>query len=319
MQTIFNPYLKETIFFRPEQMYGENRRVFKELPHIEDGNVYFIAERKRVRTIPESVQISDDGYISVSFLLGNGQKIPAKFPLASTIIDLGVMFKKLYLDDLNLQKYVKGVKDKVEYLSIQKKTHDLPFIGVSLDKDSQSKKNIALRIHTPDGQTGNLTLSIHSILSLFNIDIGDYPHVIYIGKSEHLQDRIYRHERIQEALAVIEDESDLYLYAFQFDAQKITIPKFYEPRSSVRKTDVHDVSKSDQLALVEMGLINYFKPHLNEKFKHAEIPANPVFNDALSTKYDQMVIEVDYESGFWNFGSDHIQSSLRHQIEYLVG
>lgn len=63
MQTIFNPYLKETIFFRPEQMYGESRRVFKELPHIEDGNVYFIAERKRVRTIPESVQISDDGYI----------------------------------------------------------------------------------------------------------------------------------------------------------------------------------------------------------------------------------------------------------------
>ncbi len=60
---IYNPYLSESMFFKPEQMYGESREVFKEIPYIEKGNIYFIAERVRVRVIPTSVKLSEDAII----------------------------------------------------------------------------------------------------------------------------------------------------------------------------------------------------------------------------------------------------------------
>ena len=318
MDVTFNPYLSDSLFFRPEQMYGENRKIFEELPYIAKSNIYLLAERRKVRVITSSISLSDDGYISASFTLEDGSAIPARFPFAPTIIQLGTKFIEVYGNADTLQKYVAGVKNQDEYLARQKSASDRPLIGVSLDFEAQNKKNIALRLHTPDGQVGNLPFSVHSILSVFEIDVGDHPFVLYIGKSEHLKDRIYRHEKIQQALSTLDDDSDLYLYAFQFDANKYT--RSYLPdRTLVLKRDyVTDIAAVDQLAIVEMCLINYFKPRLNIDYKNCDIPLNPVYQSALKGRYNNVVLEVDHDSGFWNFGTEHIAAELRHQIEYLV-
>lgn len=318
MKIIFNPFLSKSLFFRPEQMYGENKKIFEDLPHIVLGNIYFLAERRKVRVIPESIQLSSDGHVSVSFLLENGKTIPSCFPFAPTIIGLSEKFSEVYGDATNLQKYVVGVQSQEEYLSKKNLASKTPLVGVSLDRSAQTKKNVALRIHTPDGRVGNLPLSVHSILSEFEIDIGDYPRVLYIGKSEHLTDRIYRHEKIQQALATIDDDSDLYLYAFQFDANKYTTSDLPNKTLVVHRDHVNDISTKNQISLVEMSLINYFKPPLNIDYKDADITINPVFIAALNGRYNRLVLEVDHDSGFWNFGTGHVKESLRHQIEYPV-
>lgn len=318
MEVIFNPYLSSSLFFRPEQMYGENRKIFEELPHIDQGNVYFLAERRKVRVLPSSISLSQGGYISVSFILEDGSSIPASFPFATTIINLGPSFLRIYGDADTLQKYVVGVKNQDEYLAKSKSSTDRPWIGVSLNSEAQNKKNIALRLHTPDGRVSPLQFSVHSILSEFGINIGDYPRVLYIGKSEHLTDRIYRHEKIQHALSTIDDDSDLYLYAFQFDTNKYTI-SYPENQPMLLKRDfVTDISAKDQLAIVEMCLINYFKPELNRDYKECDIPVNDVYQKALKGRYNKVILEVDHDGGFWNFGTEHISAKLRHQIEYLV-
>ena len=299
-------------------MYGENKKIFENLPHIVLGNIYFLAERRRVRVIPESIQLSPDGHVSVSFLLENGKTIPSCFPFAPTIIGLGKKFSEVYGNAATLQKYVVGVQSQEEYLSKKNLASEIPLVGVSLDRSEQTKKNVALRVHTPDGRVGNLSFSIHSLLSTFAIDIGDYPRVLYIGKSEHLADRIYRHERIQEALATIDDDSDLYLYAFQFDANKYTISDLPNRTPVIRKDLVNDISTENQISLVEMSLINYFKPPLNINYKNTDITINPVFVAALNGRYNRLVLEVDHDSGFWNFGTGHVKEGLRHQVEYPV-
>lgn len=318
MEAIFNSYISNSLFFRPEQMYGENRKIFEELPYIVSGNIYFLAERRKVRALPESIKLSSDGRISVSFLLENGKTVLSCFPFAPTIIDSGLRFKQIYGDAVRLQKYIVSVQDNGEYQSKQQFVSSLPLIGVSLDRNAQTKKNVALRLHTPDGLESSLPFSLHSILSTFDIDIGDFPRVLYIGKSEHLTDRIYRHEKIQQALSMIDDDSDLYLYAFQFDTTKYIRSYLSNEVVVVYRDYVKDITDNDKLALVEMCLINYFKPELNKDYKDCDITINPVFDSALRGRYNRVVLEVDLGSGFWNFGTSHVSPSPRHQIEYPV-
>lgn len=186
---------------------------------------------------------------------------------------------------------------------------------MSCATELQSNRNIALRIHTPDQMQGDLPFSIHSILSKFEIEIGDFPKVLYIGKSEKLNDRIYRHERIQEALAVIGDENDLYLYSCQFDDSRLIIEK---NKNIFIREEVDDIDTQDRISLLEMSLINYFKPVMNSDYVDSDLNDSSIFNRALKNKYNKTVVEVDHEGGFWNFGSDKVQPSLRHQIEYQV-
>jgi len=318
MDVTFNPYLSNSLFFRPEQMYGENRKIFEELPYIVKGNIYLLAERRKVRVLPDLIRLSDDGYVSASFTLEDGSAIPARFPFAPIILQLGTKFIEVYGNADTLQKYIVGVKNQDEYLMKQKSSSDRPLIGVSLDYDAQNKKNIALCLHTPDGQIGKLPFSVHSILSAFEIDVGDHLLVLYIGKSEHLKDRIYRHEKIQQALSTIDDDSDLYLYAFQFDTNKYTRSYLQDQTLVLKRDDVTDISAENQLAIVEMCLINYFKPRLNKDYKDCDISLNPVYQAVLKGRYSQVILEVDHDSGFWNFGTEHITAKLRHQIEYPV-
>ena len=67
-----------------------------------------------------------------------------------------------------------------------------------------------------------------------------------------------------------------------------------------------------------MTLINYFKPLLNSDFKNCDITKNETFVKALQDRYTQLILEVDHDGGFWNFGSDHIQPALRHEIQFPV-
>lgn len=314
----FNPHLSESIFFRPDQMYGDNRKVFENLSYIERGNIYFLAERKKVRTVPGSIDVSENGYVSVTFLCDDGTQVPVKYPFASTIIGLGSKFAQVYGDASTLQRYVIGVKNRGEYQAQRRKETDRPFIGVALDKTAQTKRNIALRLYTPDGQDNGFSLRVHAILSHFEINIGDFPRIIYIGKSKNLQDRIYRHERIQEALSTIGDENDLYLYAFQFDVRKVIETQIAGRTVDVSEKKAADVSEKNQISVIEMCLINYFKPVLNCDYKHADIPKNPVFQSALKGRYHRMHLEVIYEGGFWNFGTEHVPPSLKHNIIYQV-
>jgi hypothetical protein len=299
-------------------MYGDNREIFENLSYIAKGNIYFIAERKKIRISPGSVSVSEDGYVSLTFIGDDSKQIPVKYPFAPTIIGLGSKFSEIYGNADTLQRYIIGVKNHRDYEFRQGKGSVMPFIGIALDSAAQTKRNIALRLYTPDGQDHSFALPIHAILSHFEIDIGDSPRIIYIGKSQDLNDRIYRHEKIQEALATINDENDLYLYAFQFNVSKIIEVQHWGRTTDVTKEEVSDVSMDDQISIIEMSLINYFKPAMNKDYKNADIPKNPIFQSALKGRYHRVHLEVIYEGGFWNFGTEHIRSSLKHNIIYQV-
>ena len=315
----FNAHLTESIFFKPEQLYDGNRKVLKNLEHIEKGNIYFIAERGKVRVDPKKVKLSSKGRLRIDLRLCDGTVVRETIDTAPLFIDLGDMFRKIYGDAKTLQMHIKSVENTDEYERLLSKSGSLPVIGLSLIPEKQNKKNVALRLYTPDGQVNDAPFSIHSIISAYAIDIRDFPKIAYIGKSSSLSDRIYKHEKIQQALAVLDDDSDIYLYAFQFDSDKIINKKLSDGRMYLERNYTSDVAGADAISLVEMSLINYFKPTLNTDYVNADIPRNDIFRRSLSNKYTNFVMEVIHDDGsFWEFGSEVVPSSLSHTIRYEV-
>ena len=305
------------MFFKPEQMYGEDRKVFENLPHIVNGNIYFLTERRKIRIDPDKSSLGASGDLDIEFVLEGGQKNKAKIPIAPLFIDLGNI-REVYENEDNLQNRIVVVPENVsseELLNRAKKSNN---VVISLSTNKQPKKYISFDLYTPAGQTVDMHFSIHSILSKFEIDIGDYPKLLYIGKSGKLQNRIYKHEKIQQALSQVDDESDIYLYAFQFDDQYLTRVGLPDNKVIWERNVVNDISEEDKISLVEMTLINYFKPLLNSDFKNCDITKNETFVKALQDRYTQLILEVDHDGGFWNFGSDHIQPALRHEIQFPV-
>lgn len=317
--TYFNAHLTKSIFFKPEQLYDTNRKVLKNLEHIEKGNIYFIVERGRVRIEPKKVKLSSKGRIRIDLKLCDGRIIQETIDSAPLFIGLGAAFKKVYGDTKTLQSHIRSVENIDEYNCLLSNPSPLPIIGLSLIPEKQTKKNIALRIYTPDGQVNDALFKSHSIVSAFDINTRDYPKIVYIGKSSSLSDRIYKHEKIQQALAELDDESDIYLYAFQYDTDKIIIKKNPSGQTYIERNYTSDVTTADSLSLVEMSLINYFKPILNRDYVDAYIPENEIFRRALSKKYTQLVMEVIHDRGnFWEFCSDTVTASLSHTAKYDV-
>lgn len=316
---IYNPYLSESMFFKPEQMYGEDREIFKKIPHIEKGNIYFLAERNRVRVNPESIKISIDAKVSLEVIIENSIKKNIKIEAAPLFIDLGKMFRRVFGDSKMLQKNMVTVTSHQAYMDkLEKNNSDYPMIGLSYVRNLQNKKNVPLRIHTPDKKFNDLQFTIHSILSEYGISIGDFPKILYIGKSEKLDNRIYRHEKIQEALALVDDENDIYLYSFQFDDSRLRILETEPNLKFYKKETVDDISNEDRIALVEMALINYFQPKMNRDYVDSDLNDSEIFQRALYGKYQKMIQEIDHEGVFWNFGSEKVKPALRHEIEYPV-
>lgn len=316
---IYNPYLSESMFFKPEQMYGENRKVFKDIPYIDKGKIYFLAVRNRVRIIPGSVELLDTAKIKFEILIDGANSKVIEVDTAPLFIDFGNKIREVFKNSSYLQEHMVAVKDTVDYMEkLRNNTKSSPLIGVSYIKDKQNKKSIPLKIHTPDGREGELPFTVHSILSEFEIDIADFPKILYIGKSEKLNNRIYRHEKIQEALAVVDDEDDIYLYSFQFKDKRINLSMDDSNFATYKEEKVNDINAEDRISLVEMALINYFKPKMNSDYVNSDLNQSEIFKRALSKKYTHFVQEVDHDGGFWNFGSDAVSPALRHEISYDV-
>ena len=99
----FNAHLTQSIFFKPEQLYDKNRKILKNLEHIEKGNIYFIAERGKIRVDPKKIKLSSKGRLRIDFILCDGEVI-GNIDVAPLFIDLGEIFRKIFLKYRNAPK-----------------------------------------------------------------------------------------------------------------------------------------------------------------------------------------------------------------------
>ncbi len=133
-----------------------------------------------------------------------------------------------------------------------------------------------------------------------------------------MKNRVSSHEKIQRALAEVSDDKDIYLYLFQFAERRIFINRVPEEIdyecSEIYLPDINDEGK---ISLIEMGLINYFKPKYNSTFVNSEIASNRQVLDLLkSNGFSKLAIDIGFDSEFWYFGSEKISPQSEHLIMY---
>ncbi|TON65181.1 hypothetical protein CGH51_23975, partial [Vibrio parahaemolyticus] len=93
----------------------------------------------------------------------------------------------------------------------------------------------------------------------------------------------------QQALACCDDDSDIYLYAFQFDCEKM-IKERINGVNYLRRGDVDDITRDDRRSIVEIGLINYFKPQLNVHYIGDDLTNIEVINNVLLGKFTHICV-----------------------------
>ncbi|MCB0191356.1 MAG: hypothetical protein KDJ65_05380 [Anaerolineae bacterium] len=310
-EKVFLSYLYTSIRARPFQLYDEIGKILFARPEIEHSNIYFIVENTKIRFIPEKTTVDKNGVIKIFFRIANKRSMRRK-----------VTFPQLFLDKATLEKGFKsviiGVKDQENFEKemFRRKTSFLSGLSFNLTK---SNDNILIfNVYTKDW-TRELPMIAHNLIDLLKISIADKSRILYIGQSNQIKKRIAVHEKIQRALSEVADDKDIYIYFFTFVAKHfyMNAPKrFAEFIENPETGYIHD---QGLLNLVEMGLINYFKPRYNSTFVDTEISSNQQVEKLLRDNgFTQMVIDVDFDDKIWHFSSDCIPSKESHSIIYKI-
>lgn len=305
-QKVFNSWLSSSLCIRPYQLYGKyGKHVLKQEEFLK-ANIYFIAELDKIRFILQKTKISRSGIISFSFLIGNNRE----FSVSTTIPHL------IHQNNLpkDFRSLVFGVRDFVHYRKLISHSR-FPFTGICLN-ESSSEEKIILNVYGPETET-TMDILPHNVLLITSPNIDICPKILYIGQSKNIQKRTSGHEKIQRALSEVSDRKDIYLYLFGFD---VKIYFMSLPANEFEDLNFENPSKlnlKDELSLVEMVLINYFKPKYNELLTKSEIPLSKQVEKLMKkNKYTQIAVDVSFDTNFWKFGSETISNQADHYITY---
>ncbi|NOK58707.1 MAG: hypothetical protein GFH27_549301n265 [Chloroflexi bacterium AL-W] len=308
-EKIFNPYMKQSIFVRPFQFYGDYKDFVFSQDRIENANIYFIVERLRIRFIPEKISVKPTGEMRFVFnRTGRNFKLSVDFARILLESHLTSEMKRVTsttLFGLDMSKVMRQISNNNKGITA----------GCVFDIHSSSTDILKFTVFNTNGFSIDGYLSPHGLLSREIIDFNNFSQLLYVGKSKDISNRSVKHEKILQALAECSDDKDIYLFFCEFDENQITLIPMAGNRMLVSNDSVKDIDKIPKIELIEMCLINYFKPLCNEGYKYTDIINNKKVDEYLkANEYTKIVIETDHDHAFWRFGSDFIQPSLRHEI-----
>ena len=131
-----------------------------------------------------------------------------------------------------------------------------------------------------------------------------------------MRQRTISHEKIQQALAELEDKEDVYLYLFNI---KVSRTLWNSDRFLYDSKDLAIITDEGLINLTEMALINYFKPKYNSNFVNSKIPINKQVDELLKVNgYTRLNAEISFDSPFWRFGSSVVKPKQHHMIVYKL-
>lgn len=303
---LFTPYLESVNFFKAYQIFDDYKKVLFSSPIIKDSNIYFIVEYDKIKFIPEKVSISRDATISFYFNVGNKKKIKKK-----------ISFLTVLHQEIPHISYVFGVKStsEYEYLLNEKKKKGYPTItGIKVRNDISTDEVIYVDLICETHTIVGMPIFLSSLLVHEPISIGNYQKILYVGQSKNMVSRISHHEKIQKATSIVHQDKEIYIHCFKF-----TDYRMYTNNLDFLKEDKEDILNSGKIDLLEMALINYFKPDYNVKYVNSDIPANEKVNKLLkNNNYTALGATVSFDNEFLKYYTDHVPVKESHVICYQL-
>jgi len=301
----FSPYLADSIFIRPFQLYGKYGKALEANHEYCNATLYFIAKRKKMRFILDETDFEDD-FLKFSISIADEKTVTHKLSIVRLLTGQDMPeLKKLLVFPVSTLSDLK---------SLQLEHAPYPITGISIDKSNSDENILVFTLYAPDGQQIEQIAFPHSLVSLLDADLDDISEVLYIGQSRKMKQRALSHEKIQQALSETGDKEDIYLFFF-IVIDKVIFWNSYDSNAP----NATEITDQGRLNLVEMSLINYFKPKYNETFKNSKIPLNKQVNELLKmNNYTRIVAESSFDSTFWKFGSGVVKPKQHHAAVYKL-
>jgi hypothetical protein len=325
MQKIFHSYLKNYIFLRNEKLQDENIKLLREHEIVKNSNIYFVTKIKKIR-FSKNTSISFNGNLKGSLSIGK-DKIPFNYPLINfyfSIPEIENHFKnkfnflntyygcKLIINILNqwCMKY-KFYKDfKINY-NLSNPDGKNIYINSGLTKKLTNESDELII------QGENFFGLLESNNAINNLDFKG--ELIYIGKSKEITRRTSKHDKFSKFYSQLHDDEELLFYFLEFDDSNLSIDNhsLLNNFKIISNLEVDEITKENRINLIELSLINYFKPLLNKQEKYSDLEKSNKVNEYLKKNgFTDIHIELITEGAISKFGNKTINHNNIHNIKY---
>ena len=279
---IVNIYITGEIFIYPEQLYNTEEI---ELNKIDEYNIYFICyiNKLRITNVDNkkcTINIIDE-YTCKNYLI-NIKKL--KF-LTEYLKKNNKLIDKIENDKSNKYVLVKLKNDKNPF------TIKIPIYLLIMDRNFNN-----------------------GIEDTFDFDI------LYIGqakgknKKRNAIERLKKHETLQK-ISFKENEKNKDLIICLFSCKNTVYTENINPSNILSSKPL---TREETIDIAESGLINYFKPEYNEKFKNGFFPSDKLktHKKLFTNSYYSVLMELDFSNYSMRFKGKNL---LNSQDNFLQG
>lgn len=314
---MFKSHLVDAFFITPEKLYREFKPIIEKVERFKNGRIYFVVKRPKSRF--KKVKLRKDGFISYKYKDQGIFSRPHLTPISSLLFGSSAIDKEIYPSPEELQRKIVYVKSSDPTLRKSDPCENIIYVMPS--KGALVRKNKTIDIKLLRSSLGNYkdeeintTLFSHQLLRRTG-DSNVKCEICYIGKANDLKDRTDGHKYIQQAQAECEDDEEVYVYFFtpKFEAIDISSNGTYsEPR------DFKKIINEEKVLICEAGLINYFKPDLNNDHKKSDITKSGTLAKLRAGKYTHFVSHCMFDEDDYFFETENIKSDGDHEKIYLI-
>jgi hypothetical protein len=163
---------------------------------------------------------------------------------------------------------------------------------------------------TADGFDFKIQLTPENFAIDLDLELENYPEVIYLGQSVNMLNRLQSHKTLHKAVSQLADDEEIMIYLLTFKYGVGGISKLVNPNSETFNTWLrHDKSSKNYLnriSLIERTLIYFFKPMFNIQHVRAKINQDVLVKQLLiKNKVDSVSIGVGMYGKPFQFWSRH--------------
>lgn len=298
-RNIFHISLKDYRVLTVDQLYGQHKKLIRDVIEELDSRLYIISRIPKMRFIVDRCRIGMRLNVVGRMVLGNGRA--RKFNARMTRLwHEEPELHNAFLTERHLAKYYLDKCADSSYFSFLPASFKYRlFSYIYRDKSNASKLVLkcVLGYAIAGFQKFEGELLPYRVANLCDLDIGKYPEVLYIGISNKgMFRRITNHKKLQEILAVNDDNHDILIHFLTLEDSDILYKAEEGNLFVLTQRTQSKISRSNQTDLAETALIKYFSPRFNEKKTKTELSRNEKVKEQLIKKgYTEIYCELNSE------------------------
>lgn len=321
-KNIFYINLRDYRALTPDQLYGEHKKLLENTIDQLNSKLYMITRIPKMRFKVDDCRMGFNFNVIGRLKFSNGRELKFDASMAKFWHEAPEYYDK-FSSEIELAGFFLERSADFSYFNIlptKLKYRLFSYVRRDLSSESKLVINCALSRVIAGFKRINVDLYPYRVANLCDMEIGNYPEVLYIGISnKDILRRVSNHEKLQEILAVNGDHHDLLIYFMSLENSNVSFENSGDSIFYLLKGPNNRISIKDQTEMAKTALIKYFNPKFNEKKTKKEVARNEkVKKNLIGNGYTEILCELNTYGILSRLGTNSVQGSNNHIIKYRL-